>query len=145
MMKSSRSVEEAVQAGESGQLREQEKLKMRKQWSAGDWAVYRKSKRSTSPGPRAENVIASPKGDSYTYVVDKFWVVERVLPDDHLLMRTARGKTHRIDVSDPSLRKASLLQRLFWRHRFLEAQEHCDSDARQSSGESEATGGPRET
>ena len=120
-------------------------LMMRKQWSAGDWAVYRKSKRSTSPGPRAENVIASPKGDSYTYVVDKFWVVESVLPDNQLLMRTARGKTHVIDVSDPSLRKASLLQRLFWRHRFLEAEEHCNSNGGRASSEPEASGGPRET
>lgn len=96
---------------------------MRKKWSPGDWAVYRKSKRSTSPGPRAANVIAAPKGESYTYIVDKFWVVERILPGDKILLRTAKGKTHVIDASDPSLRKPSLLQRLLWRQRFREAAE----------------------
>ena len=96
---------------------------MSNKWNPGDWAVYRKSKRSTSPGPRAANVVASQKGESYTYVVDKFWVVESVLPGDRILLRTAKGKSHIIDAADPGLRRPSLLQRLFWRHRFREAAE----------------------
>ena len=41
----------------------------------GDWVIFRKEKHSTSPGPRAENIHAAPKGDDYYYQVDKFWVV----------------------------------------------------------------------
>lgn len=95
----------------------------RSHWSPGDWAVYRKSKRSTSPGPRAANIVATEKGESYTYVVDKFWVVDSVLPDNQIRLRTARGKSHVISVDDPNLRRPSLLQRLFWRDRFREAEE----------------------
>ena len=97
---------------------------MRNEWCPGDWVVYRKSKRSTSPGPRAEHVVAAPKGETYTYVVDKFWVVESVLPENRLLLRTAKGKAHTIDIRDPSLRKPSWIQRLLWRNRFREAEEH---------------------
>ena len=97
---------------------------MRNEWSPGDWVVYRKSKRSTSPGPRADHVVPSPKGESYTYVVDKFWVVESVLPEGRLLLRTAKGKSHVIPTSDPSLRKPTFLQRLLWRSRFHEAEEN---------------------
>ena len=91
---------------------------MNEQWKPGDWAVYRKSKQSRSPGPRAAKVVATPKGETYAYVVDKFWVVENVLPDNRLELRTARGKTHLINADDPSLRKPSWLQRLVWRNRF---------------------------
>ncbi len=91
---------------------------MRDQWNPGDWAVYRKSKRSSSPGPRAANVVATPKGETYAYVVDKFWIVENVLSGNRLELRTARGKTHVINADDPSLRKPSWLQRLLWRNRF---------------------------
>ena len=99
---------------------------MKNKWSPGDWAVYRKSKRSTSPGPRAAHVVASSKGEEYTYVVDKFWVVQDLLPEDRLLLRTAKGKTHVIDSSDPNLRRASWLQRLVWRHRFHEVEHGRD-------------------
>lgn len=91
---------------------------MRQSWKPGDWAVYRKSKRSVSPGRRAESVFASPKGESYTYVVDKFWVVEEILPGNRLRLKTARGKVHEIDADDPSLRRPSVFQRLFRRDRF---------------------------
>ena len=97
-------------------------LNMQNQWNPGDWAVYRKSKRSTSPGPRAANVVASQKGESYTYVVDKFWVVDSILSESRILLRTATGKTHEIEASDPSLRRPTLIQRLLWRHRFREAE-----------------------
>ncbi|MEM1070348.1 MAG: hypothetical protein AAGI63_15705 [Planctomycetota bacterium] len=95
---------------------------IKNQWSPGDWAVYRKSKRSTTPGPRAANVVATEKGETYTYVVDKFWVVESVLPDDQVQLRTKRGKTHVISLEDPNLRRPSWIQRLLWRDRFREAE-----------------------
>jgi len=97
-------------------------IRNRSQWNAGDWAVYRKSKRSTSPGPRASNIVATEKGESYTYVVDKFWVVESILSEDQVRVRTARGKTHVLSSDDPNLRRPSILQRLFWRERFREAE-----------------------
>ncbi len=91
---------------------------MHEHWSPGDWAVYRKSKRSSSPGPRAANVVATPKGETYAYVVDKFWIVENVLSDSQVELRTARGKKHVINTDDPNLRKPTWLQRLLWRNRF---------------------------
>ena len=91
---------------------------MKPNWNPGDWAVYRKSKHSSTPGRRAARVVANPKGETYNYVVDKFWVVESVLPGDRLLLRTAGGKSHTIDLSDPNLRRPSLLQRFLWRERF---------------------------
>lgn len=100
---------------------------MRQNWKPGDWAVYRKSKRSVSPGRRAENVVASPKGESYTYVVDKFWVVEATLPGGRLRLRTARGKTHEIDADDPSLRRPTLLQRIFRRDRFQTVEQSLET------------------
>ncbi len=104
---------------------------MQPNWKPGDWAVYRKSKRSTTPGPRATNVMASSKGESYTYIVDKFWVVDSTLPGDRLLLRTARGKTHVIDANDPNLRKPSWLRRLLWRERFrmVEAKDNSPNFA----------------
>ena len=98
---------------------------MSRQLTAGDWVVYRKSKRSTSPGPRASHVVGSPKGESYTYTVDKFWVVEKVMPDGKLQMRTSKGKLNIIDRNDPNLKRASLFQRLFWKARFRAAMAQC--------------------
>ena len=98
---------------------------MSRQLTAGDWVVYRKSKRSTSPGPRASHVVGSPKGESYTYTVDKYWVVEEVMPDGNLLMRTSKGKSNIIGLDDPNLRRASLFQRLLRKSRFQAAMEQC--------------------
>ena len=106
---------------------------MSKEWSKGDWVIYRKSKVSTSPGPRATNVVASRKGDSYTYIVDKFWVVDELLPAGELRMRTARGKLHVVRQDDPSLRRPSLVQRLVWRNRFRQIEEICKSSDLQAS------------
>ena len=101
---------------------------MHNQWNPGDWAVYRKSKRSKSPGPRAANVNASPKGETYTYVVDKFWVVESVLPGDRIRLVTATGKSHVLDADDQSLRHPSFLQKFVWRQRFREAEGSLRSE-----------------
>ena len=92
-------------------------MMMNPKWKAGDWAVYRKSKRSTTPGPRATSVKACRKGENYTYIVDKFWIVDSTLPGGRLMLRTARGKTHIIDANDPNLRKPGWLRRLLWRGR----------------------------
>lgn len=80
--------------------------------------VYRKSKRSTSPGPRAQGVMASTKGEKYSYVVDKFWVVEDVLPNRNVLLRTRRGKLHQVSADDINLRPARWIERVLYRNRF---------------------------
>ncbi|MEM1224319.1 MAG: hypothetical protein AAGJ40_01415 [Planctomycetota bacterium] len=89
-----------------------------KRWQAGDWVVYRKTKRSKNPGRRAANVQATRKGETYAYVVDKFWVVEQVLDDCTLLVRTPGGKRNAISIDDPNLMKAGLIARIRWGERF---------------------------
>jgi hypothetical protein len=91
---------------------------MHTSWKSGDWAVYRKSKQGSNPGRRAAQVVASLKGETYGYVVDKFWVVDEVLSDGKLRLVTARGKMHTIDANDPNLRHPGLIQKFLWRERF---------------------------
>jgi hypothetical protein len=88
-------------------------------YRAGDWVVYRKAKYGPHPGPRAHGVRPSSKGDQYSYTVDKYWVVEEVLPDGRLVLRTRRGKRHEMSSTDPDLRPASWYHRLLLRSRFV--------------------------
>ncbi len=88
-------------------------------WSAGDWAIYRKPKRSVSPGRRARNVVPAARGETYNYTIDKYWVVREVLDDDRLLLQTRRGKQHEVSVDDPLLRRPRFWQRWLFRHRFV--------------------------
>lgn len=89
-------------------------------YSTGDWVVYRKTKFSRHPGSRARNIAPAPNGDGYSYNVDKFWIVDVILPDGRLRLRTRRGKTHVVSSSDPNLRVASFWQRVRHRRRFEE-------------------------
>jgi hypothetical protein len=84
----------------------------------GDLVVYRKPKASTHPGPRAEDITPTPQGDDYHYMVDKYWVVERVDDGQSVVVRTRRDKQHTISLDNPRLRKANLFERLFMRDRF---------------------------
>jgi hypothetical protein len=88
----------------------------------GDWVVYRKFKQTSHPGPRAQRIRASSKGDVYTYAVDKFWVVKDVSSHDEgrLTLTTRRGKTHEVDATDPNLRRANLWERIRFRNRFTQ-------------------------
>lgn len=88
------------------------------QWRVDDWAIYRKSKRSTHPGRRALRVKANTKGETYAYVVDKFWVVDEILDDGTIVLRTARGKRHHIAPDDRNLVRPNLWTRLRWTERF---------------------------
>lgn len=106
---------------------------MQSNWQPGDWAVYRKSKTGPNPGRRAAQVMASSKGESYGYVVDKFWVVEEVLGGGQLRLRTAKGKRHVIDADDPNLRRPGMLQRLLWRERFRQVEMNQDQDLENDS------------
>ena len=89
--------------------------------STGDWVIYRKQKISNSPGPRAKEVRASSGGETYQYMVDKFWVVEEV-QDDGLKLRTRRGKRNTISLDDPRLRIPSWWERLLYAGRFREVE-----------------------
>lgn len=87
-------------------------------YKIGDCVIYRKTKYSDHPGPRARRVSPAPNGDEYIYLVDKFWIVEEIQPDGKIVLRTRRGKQHTISSDDPNLRKARLWERYWFRSRF---------------------------
>jgi hypothetical protein len=96
---------------------------MQQQFQPGDWVVYRKTKFSTHPGPRAQNVTAARSGDQYAYTVDKFWVVANVLDNGQLVLHTRRGKEHVVDADDPDLHRARWWERLIYRQRFTSVED----------------------
>lgn len=91
-------------------------------WKPGDWVIYRMSKHGVAPGRRAHHVSASQKGESYNYIVDKFWVVERVAANGDLHVRTPGGKTRVLSAQDPNLRPARWWHRFQWGERFRNAE-----------------------
>jgi len=86
--------------------------------SRGDWMIYRKQKISTSPGQRAIDVRPAASGEMYQYMVDKFWVVDEVLPDDQVRLLTRRGKHHTVPADDTRLRRPRFWERWLYRKRF---------------------------
>jgi len=78
----------------------------------GDLVVYRKEKCTGHPGRRASDVRPAPRGETYTYHVDKFWIVED-RHGDTLQLRTPRGKRYEVSATDPSLRKPTWIERLW--------------------------------
>ena len=116
----------------------------RRQFMKGDWVIYCKTKYTRHPGQRAKDIAAAANGDGYYYLVDKFWVVSNVLADGKLLLRTRRGKQHRIDANDSKLRMATLWDRLRYRARFKQTElsatwrpdvvDHLVASARVESG-----------
>ncbi|MAE66411.1 MAG: hypothetical protein CMJ18_19245 [Phycisphaeraceae bacterium] len=92
-------------------------LRRRKTFSRGDQVIFRVTKHSAKPGPRARDVMPDRTGDNYTYNVDKFWVVSRVCGDE-VEMRTRRGKVHVFGVDDHNLRHAMWWEKILMRRRF---------------------------
>ena len=87
----------------------------RQQITVGDVIVYRKQKISTHPGMRAYDIHAAGQGDFYTYLVDKYWVVDGILWDGQIEAVTRTNKRHYLAPDDPNLRKAGLVERLrYW-------------------------------
>lgn len=84
----------------------------------GDKVVYAKDKYSGSPGQRARSVSAAAKGDSYSYIVEKYWIVKEICEDGSLLLKTRRGKEHHISPEDPSLRPATFWEKIVLSRRF---------------------------
>ncbi len=100
----------------------------------GSRVIYRKTKHSRKPGPRAGAISPSKHGDSYGYFVDKYWVVvERKAPNKFVVL-TRRGKRLTLDADDPNLRPANLLDRLLHGKRFPRIKAGCND----SSPEKEA-------
>jgi hypothetical protein len=90
---------------------------LKRSFKPGDLVIYVKGKHSSSPGPRAKHVWPAPAGETYTYTVDKLWVVARE-EDGKLILRTRRGKEHLVAQDDPHLRKPSVWERVRYRGRF---------------------------
>lgn len=87
-------------------------------YKPGDNVIYRMTKHSTHPGPRAHDIRPEAKGDDYTYLVDKLWTVLEVRADGQLVLTTRRGKQRIVDPDDRNLRRPSLWERLVYRSRF---------------------------
>jgi hypothetical protein len=87
-------------------------------FKAGDWIVYRSTKHSSHPTPRAVWIDPAPNGEFYTYAVMKYWIVTAVRPDGTVEACTRRGKTRLLHPHDPALRRANWWERLFLAHRF---------------------------
>ena len=73
----------------------------------GDRVIYRASKVTPNPGPRAEQIAPERRGEYYRYYVDKFWIVEEVRDDGMLVLVTRRGKRREVSADDPRLRRPS--------------------------------------
>jgi hypothetical protein len=89
----------------------------------GDPVIFSMSKVSTEPGPRAVDIHPAPSGETYNYLVPKFWRVEQRHADDTVTLVTRRGKRHNVAVDDPRLRRANLWERWFYASRFPTASE----------------------
>ena len=96
-------------------------------FSPNDWVVYTREKHSLSPGRRAKNISPAPRGEMYSYEVDKYWVVRQV-QDGLVILETRRGKQHSLPVNDSRLRKANLWERLFYARRFPEKSTNKQAD-----------------
>ena len=99
---------------------------MKQHFERGDWVVYRKTKFGERPTGRAVDVTPSAHGDGYTYLVDKYWVVESTKENGRVVVRTRRGKRHEIDADDRRFRRAALWERVLHRTRFVETAEQVD-------------------
>jgi len=93
------------------------------QLKPGDHVIYSKTKYSTKPGKRARAVHASEHGDTYSYLVDKYWTVATVHDDGTVTVVTRRGKHHRLRLDDRNLHKADFLTNLLHGKRFPTAAE----------------------
>lgn len=84
----------------------------------GDRGIYRASKVTPNPGPRAEQIEPERRGEYYRYHVGKFWIVEEVRDDGMLVLVTRRGKKREVAADDPRLRRPSWSENLLWNRKF---------------------------
>ena len=91
---------------------------MSREYRPGDPVIFRVTKQSTDPGPRAVDVHPAAAGETYSYQVDKYWTVSDVLPDGQLNLVTRRGKQRSVSVLDFRLRHARWWEKWIYRDRF---------------------------
>ena len=96
---------------------------MSREFRPGDPVIFRVTKQSTDPGPRAVDVHPAPAGETYSYQVDKYWTVRDVLPDGKLNLVTRRGKQRSVSVQDFRLRHARWWEKWIYGDRFPNLQE----------------------
>ncbi len=84
----------------------------------GEAIIYRVTKRSTHPGPRATEVRPAKRGDSYTYHVEKYWRVKETTNDGKVVLVTRRGKERVCSEDDPNMRRPGLIARWLHANRF---------------------------
>jgi hypothetical protein len=109
-----------------------------KRFRPGDPVVYTKSKVTLRPGPRARVIRPAEHGDTYHYVVDKFWIVDAVRQDGFLVLLTRRGKRHVVPRNDPHLRSPNWWERLLYRTKF----PHRGVESGAGQDEGRASGAP---
>ncbi len=80
--------------------------------------MCRVTRNSTRLPPGAKQVVPSLRGESYSYVLDKFWLVMGKADSGKLRVRTRRGREFQIDPDDRRLRAATWRERAVWRHKF---------------------------
>lgn len=114
---------------------------MRLPYQPGDHVVFVVSKISTDPGPRAHDIHPAPYGDTYQYVVEKYWTVRRVTDDGKVELITRRGKVHPVRSDDPRLRPARWWERWFYSDRFPDLNRLTDEPCEDLHN---AEGHPRE-
>ena len=85
---------------------------------AGAPIVYRVQETSTCPSPDALYVYPSKRGESYDYLANKYWRVEKVFEDGSILALTPLMEHQYLKRNDPNLRKANLIERLRYAARF---------------------------
>ncbi|GJL56870.1 MAG: hypothetical protein NPIRA02_40020 [Nitrospirales bacterium] len=85
----------------------------------GDFVIFTKTKSSSHPSPRAQEVYPAQHGDTYSYTINKFWKVIQVFDDNTIEIETRRGKRHRLDKNSPQLRKVTLWDRVKFRDRLF--------------------------
>ncbi|MCA8984660.1 MAG: hypothetical protein R3C12_17580 [Planctomycetaceae bacterium] len=99
------------------------------QFQVGDPVVYLMTKQSSHPTLRATYVAPSQHGDSYCYVVEKFWVVKEIRGDGQLVVQTRRGKTRVLSPDDPCLKRANWWHRWVHRDRFPQLDPFASPEA----------------
>ena len=91
---------------------------MKNDFKPGDPVIFRVTKQSTDPGPRALDVHPAQSGETYSYQVDKFWAVSDVVSEDTVQLVTRRGKQRSVAKDDLRLRHARWWERWFYGDRF---------------------------
>ena len=115
---------------------------MRQVFKSGDPVIFRVTKQSTDPGPRALDVHPAPRGETYSYQVDKFWTVSSVDAQGLVLLVTRRGKQRSVSQDDVRLRHARWWERWFHASRFPKLHQIEDMTKTQASSTDYSAPGP---